>query len=312
MQLRGMVREVLPFVLAMLLGACSNSAPADTAAHGDEQGDTRPVASASKSGKQDAKNVSNDNLGSSIVKPPSPDSVLYFIYQKDGDGSTFYEVDYGSWVGYWYGYQFDFDGKRYFTGFGYKTPEKLGEEEQDTLTDPEGKVAISQATFLLETKGGKTAWSLVEMDGFVGEFGANEKPSAVDPARQPQSYQTQDGRFLLAVPTTDFSTGVKTAGFALFVFDPQEREPLRDQHWAYVGTIAAGEDNSTACDEGRVMPCVASKGVLAFKPADDGGLPTLQVALSGTTIDAPGKTRALGPADTITYDYDMGQGSYQP
>ena len=43
----------------------------------------------------------------SELKPPSADSVLYFIYQRDGDGAVSYKVDGGATVSYWYGHAFE-------------------------------------------------------------------------------------------------------------------------------------------------------------------------------------------------------------
>ena len=298
----------LLMAVTVMMAACDIHAPSGAAANRDGEASRQTT---SRPNKQEAPSVPTNEQDVSSVAPPSPDSVLYFIYKKDGDGATSYEVDYGSWVGYWYGYEFDLKGKRYFTGFGYKTPEKFGEEEEGEESGSDGPVAISQATFLLETKEGKTAWSILETDGFVGEFGANEKPLGVDRARRPQSYETPDGRLLLAVPTADFSNGVAVDGFALFVYDPEGRVKLRDKHWAYLGNIAAGEDNSAACDEGNVMPCVSSKGTLSFQPSGD-GMPSLRVEMEGTAIASPGKTRELGAADAVTYAYDRERNSYQP
>ncbi|WP_242108039.1 hypothetical protein [Luteimonas aquatica] len=297
-------------LVVLLSGACAKAPEGSTAAA--ESGATASQADspASSTKKQDVPTVPNDNQNATAIKPPAADSVLYVIYKKDGDGATSYEVDFGSRVTYWYGHQFDFKGKHYFTGFAYKTAEKVGEEEKEA---PEGKVAISQATFELTKPQDKAPWKLLETDGFVGEFGDNGKAVDIDDQRQPQTFETQDGRLLLAVPTSGFASGVATTGFALFVFDPSEVDKLRDQHWAYVGSIVAGEDNAAACDEGKVMPCVSSTGTLAFQAAKDGGgLPALHVAKSGTTIEAPGKTRALGAQDAATYAYDKEQNSYNP
>lgn len=254
--------------------------------------------------------MADDRQGSS-VSPPTAGNVLHTIYGVDGTSAVSYAVDDDSTVAYWYGHAFDFEGKHYFTGFAYKTPEKVTDEEKAALPDPEGTVAISQATFLLDRSMGTKPWALQEADGYVGEFGSDEKPLAVDDKRKPQSVETRDGRLLLAIPTSDFAAGVTTTGFALFVFDPGEVVKIRDKHWAYVGHIVTGTDNELACDEGNVMPCASSRGTLTFQPPADGtGLPTLQVAVTGTTIASPGKTRTLGAADTMTYAYDGRTNSY--
>lgn len=301
---------ILLALSALLIGGCNPKAPdgALGAPHASSQ-----AREALASSKQQGDSRMTDDKQGSAVSPPTASSVLYTIYGVDGDGASSYVVDYDSTVAYWYGLAFDFKGKHYFTGFAYKTPEKLTDEEKAASPGPESTVALSQATFVLGTAAGKKPWALQETDGYVGEFGSEEKPLAVDDKRKPQSVETRDGRLLLAIPTSDFAAGVTTTGFALFVFDPGEVAKIRDKHWAYVGYIVTGDDNELACDEGNVMPCASSRGTLTFESAEDGtGLPTLQVAVTGTTIASPGKTRALGVADTRTYAYDTSKNSYTP
>ncbi|RXY90019.1 hypothetical protein DD607_27515, partial [Salmonella sp. 3DZ2-4SM] len=87
-------------------------------------------------------------------------------------------------------------------------------------------------------------------------------------------------------------------------FNPKRSEDdLDSKVWRYVGSVRTGEDNSAACDDGNVMPCTDSDGELAFV-ADGKGLPQLTVPFKGTTIEAPGKTRALGAGDTVHYRFD--------
>ncbi len=93
-------------------------------------------------------------------------------------------------------------------------------------------------------------------------------------------------------------------GYALLLFNPKRSEDDVDgKTWRYVGSVRTGEDNSAACDEGNVMPCTDSDGELAFV-ADGNGLPRLTVSFKGTTIDAPGRTRALGAGDAVHYTFD--------
>lgn len=70
------------------------------------------------------------------LQPPRADSVLYFISNVDGDGATSYEVANGSWIHYWYGFQFELGGTRYYTGFAWETPERFGAESQDHSPAP--------------------------------------------------------------------------------------------------------------------------------------------------------------------------------
>ena len=114
----------------------------------------------------------------SELKPPSADSVLYFIYQRDGDGAVSYKVDGGATVSYWYGHAFELNGKHYFTGFGSRSVGE-GPEGDNGMMDPE-HVAISQATFTRVEKDGKVEWSKPDTDGYVGEFGRLGRADEVD------------------------------------------------------------------------------------------------------------------------------------
>lgn len=245
------------------------------------------------------------------LKPPSPDSILYFIYQRDGDGAHAYELDGGATVSYWLGHEFELGGKRYFTGFASKTNDRdLPDGDMYRMED--GRVAISQATFTRIDESDAPVWSRPDTDGDVGEFGRNDRAEEIDASRQVQSHATADGRMLLAVPTRDFESGVETRAFALFLFDPGNVDQLPFRSWSYLGSIPAGEDNSAACADGEVMPCAASMGVLSFEPATDVGLPRLRITPSGNIIAAPGEVRALGLQDASTYVFDAETGSYRP
>ena len=52
--------------------------------------------------------------------------------------------------------------------------------------------------------------------------------------------------------------------------------------------------------------------ILTFEPASDGGLPALKVTPMGNTNAGPGKVRALGPADAVTYRFDANAERYTP
>ena len=232
----------------------------------------------------------------SELKPPSADSVLYFIYQRDGDGAVSYKIDGGATVSYWYGHAFDLNGKHYFTGFGSKSQGE-GPEGDDGMMDPE-HVAISQATFTRVEKEGKVEWSKPDTDGYVGEFGRMGRPEQIDESRKAQSFTTGDGRYLLAVPTQDFVNGTDVRMFSLLLFDPGNVDKLGFRQWGYLGSIPVGYDNSDACDGGEVMSCAASSGTLTFEQTD-AGLPHLKISFKGTTIASPGKVRDMTDADTV-------------
>lgn len=250
----------------------------------------------------------NKEEAMSELKPPSADSVLYFIYQRDGDGAVSYKVDGGATVSYWYGHAFDLKGKHYFTGFGSKS-EGEGPEGENGMMDPD-HVAISQATFTRVEKEGKAEWSKPDTDGYVGEFGRMGRAEQIDESRKAQSFTTGDGRYLLAVPTRDFVNGTDVRMFALLLFDPDNVDALGFRQWGYLGSIPVSYDNSDACDGGEVMPCAASSGTLAFEQAG-AGLPDLKVVSKGTTIAAPGKVRDMTEADTVVYTFDQSTQRYE-
>ena len=166
--------------------------------------------------------------------------------------------------------------------------------------------------FKLVEKDGKVEWSKPDTDGYVGEFGRLGRADEVDTSRKAQGYATADGRYVLAVPTRDFMNGEEVQSFAMFLFDPDGKDALSFRQWGYVGSVRVGGDNRAACSDGQMMPCTASTGDLTFEPASDGGLPALRVTPSGNTSAGPGKVRALGPADAVTYRFDANAERYTP
>ncbi|KAF1716010.1 hypothetical protein CSC74_12645 [Pseudoxanthomonas yeongjuensis] len=257
--------------------------------------------------------MANDHQNEAVTQPPSPSSALYFIYQKDGDGALSYEVENGSWTTYWYGYQFDLDGKHYYTGFAYDTPFKFSKAEQESEPAPETKATIAQSTFLLTAPGTDKPWTFQGSDRSVGEFGAYEKGNEIDDKREPQSYRTPGGNLLLAIPTWYLASGTRISSFDLLVFNPHELTKTDQQRWVYVGNVVVGADNGAACDEedGGKIACASSAGTLSFVPQAQDDLPLLRVARSGTEIAEGGKLRTLGPADSAEYRYDANSKQYQ-
>lgn len=115
------------------------------------------------------------------------------------------------------------------------------------------------------------------MEHTIGMFGAYERAEAVDTGRKPLDYRTPEGKLLLAVPTQGFDNGTSFEGYALFVFNPGPRDELKDKVWTYVGSILTGDDNSAACADGDVMPCVAKTGKLTFTAQNGSDMPRLTV-----------------------------------
>ena len=286
--------KILPLLLlaafAVFVGGCNGATP--------RSADTATQATSPQQKEEDM----------SELKPPSADSVLYFIYQRDGDGAVSYKVDGGATVSYWYGHAFELNGKHYFTGFGTRSVGE-GPEGDNGMMDPE-HVAISQATFTRVEKDGKSQWSKPDTDGYVGEFGRMGRAEQIDESRKAQSFTTGDGRYLLAVPTWDFVNGTDVRMFALLLFDPDNVDALEFRQWGYLGSIPVSYDNSDACDGGEVMTCAASSGTLAFEQAG-AGLPDLKVISKGTTIAAPGKVREMTEADTVVYTFDEVKQRYE-
>ncbi|WP_164109118.1 hypothetical protein [Stenotrophomonas muris] len=238
------------------------------------------------------------------VTPPDAPTVMYFIYQVDGDGATSYEVQNGSVATFWFGHRFTLDGTTYYTGFSWDTREHYGKPGEQQPAGPDDRANLAEATFVLAGGDAKKPWKFRGQEWTIGALGAYDKADDVDTRRKPIEHRTADGRLLLAVPTSSFDRGISSSGYALLLFNPKRSEDdLDSKVWRYVGSVRTGEDNSAACDDGNVMPCTDSDGELAFV-ADGNGLPQLIVTFKGTTIEAPGKTRALGAGDTVHYRFD--------
>ena len=297
-------RLVFSLLTLLLVGACSAETSEDLP--GKEPG------KAVEANDKDVPVVKNDSR-KTVVQPPSPSSVLYLIFQKDGDGASSYEVENGSWATYWYGYSFDLGGKHYFTGFASQTPDKYGKSEEENNPAPDAKVTLTQATLFTTTPDAQKPWTFQGSERFIGEFGSYEKANEVDQTREAQSYETPSGKLLLAVPTWYLVSGTRVSSFDLFVFNPDELTKVDERRWTYLGNIVAGEDNGAACDDeaGAAMPCVKSTGALSFVAQEGADLPLIRIAMSGTEIVSAGKTRSMGSEDNVEYRYDSTKKQYQ-
>lgn len=297
-------RKFLLVLMVLLIGACNAKTPENVSGKAANP----PV----KPTDKEVPVMNNESQKAAEVQPPSPSSVLYFIYQKDGDGALSYEVENGSWTTYWYGYRFELDGKQYYTGFAYDTPFKFSKAEQESDPAPEAKATIAQSTFVLTAPGTENPWTFQGSDRDVGEFGAYEKGNEIDETRKPQTYQTPDGKLLLALPTWYLATGVQVNTFDLLLFNPHELK-IDDKRWDYLGNIVIGTDNGAACDEtpGAKQACAKSTGSLSFAPQEGSNFPLLKVQRSGTETVSAGKVRTLGSGDTYEYRYDSEKKQYQ-
>ncbi|MBO9519605.1 MAG: hypothetical protein J7493_16200 [Porphyrobacter sp.] len=284
---------ILPVLLGTLAAGCHAKAP--DAASRDQTAST----------SQNAANASAQ------LQRPSPALVLGSIYQAGGSiGDTSpLPLENGSEANFWYGHEFELNGKRYYTGFAYNTPAKYSREE--SYPAPDAQVTLTQATFVLRENDGEPAWSFEGAEPYIGEFGSYENADTVDAARQVKSHATVDGRLLLAIPTKVFHSGNSSLSYALFLFVPGEQPDVDAKSWTYLGSVAAGEENSAACDDGIVMPCISSIGTLTFTQRRGGGLPDIRIAMTGTTIKARNTARKLGPEDAVSYSYDSQTKTYQ-
>ena len=228
---------------------------------------------------------------------------MHTIYQVDGQGKDSYEVANGSVATYWYGHAFELNGTRYFTGFTWDTRERYGKPGEDDAGPDPGQPGRSHLH--ADRLHARQALAVRGMTNTIGNFGAYEKPEFVDPKRKHAA-----GQLVLALPTDGFDNGTSFTGYALFVFNPGPRDELKDKVWTYVGSVNTGSDNSAACADGDVMPCVSSQGELSFAAHGGSDMPRISVKVSGTTITGPGKTRQLGAADTVTYHYDAAGKKY--
>ena len=208
---------------------------------------------------------------------------MHTIYQVDGQGKDSYEVANGSVATYWYGHAFELNGTRYFTSFTWDTRERYGKPGEDDA-GPDTQVNLAEATYTLTGSTPDKPWQFRGMTNTIGNFGAYEKPEFVDPKRKPVEYRTPAGKLVLAVPTDGFDNGTSFTGYALFVFNPGPRDELKDKVWTYVGSVNTGSDNSAACADGDVMPCVSSQGELSFAAHGGSDMPRISIKVSGTTI----------------------------
>jgi len=214
--------------------------------------------------------------------------VIKAIFGENGDGSSSYPVGSGSWATFWYGHSYTTNDTRYFSGFAYQSPaHPPGTEEVDD--PPSAKATLTQATFRLEN----SRWAKVVTQRDLGDLGARGRADSVDAKRSVQSYTVAPNQFVLAVPTdAQIEQGVVQKNYEILRHEP-------DGHWNYFGTIEAGTDDSAGCDGGRVFPCNAVSGKIAFVAAE--GMPEIRV-----TLDHGGNAPEI-----LTYRFSTEESSYQ-
>lgn len=289
----------LAALLSMSLAACSS---------GDAPAQPAPPSKDTPASREDVPPVTTPAPPKMAAQPPSPSSMLYLIYQKDGDGALSYEVDDGAVATWWFGHAFDLGGRHWYTGFAYNTPEIYGPKDANPVPAPGDKVNITAATLFKDSAGSEQEWTIDGAYPTIGEFGAYERAGEIDKTRKLESRETGDGRMVLAVPVIFFANGVDTASYEVFLFDSADLQLEANadrKRWTYVGNVFAGEDNDADCgQEPGDRACYQTKGTLSFGAPGDGGLPTIRIAMSGSGAEA---------ASGITeYRYDPASKQYQP
>lgn len=289
----------LAVLMSMSLAACTG---------GDAPAQPAPPSKDTTASRQDVTPVTTPAPPKMAAQPPSPSSILYLIYQKDGDGALSYEVDDGAVATWWFGHAFDLGGKHWYTGFAYNTPEIYGPKDENAVPAPGSKVNITAATLFKDSAGSEKEWTIDSAYPTIGEFGAYERAGEIDKTRKLESRETGDGRMVLAVPVTFFANGLDSASYEVFLFDSADMQlevNAGRQRWAYVGNVAAGEDNDADCgQEPGDRACHRTKGTLSFGTPGDGGLPTIRITMTGASAET---------ADGITdYRYDTASKQYQP
>ncbi|EGD06750.1 hypothetical protein XVE_5083 [Xanthomonas vesicatoria ATCC 35937] len=296
-----LVRKI-PLILAIAMIAACKPAAMDTT---PPKTTATAASTTPKPSDKDASPMQDATQGSTQqLQPPRPDSVLYFISNIDGDGATSYEVANGSWINYWYGFQFELSGRRYYTGFAWETPELYGAERENHYAAPDTKVTLAHATFVTSEPGSKSQWKLLGVEPYIGEFGGSEKGNEVDTERKPQTWTTPSGDMLLALPTWYLVSGVRMRTIDVLLFNPHELTKTDENMWRHLATLEAGSNNDASCgpDSPGSIPCIDVTGTLAIVPQDGSDMPLLRVSVPG----------AASQGDTVTeYLYDASQKTYR-
>jgi hypothetical protein len=235
-----------------------------------------------------------------VLKGVWGEGVLNGVSGEEGDGSSSYVLPpssetSGDVVSLWFNYHFWIAGERYYTGFTTLEP---GEG------DPEAVLLFGQETYRFDFAGRKPFWKLLHSQNNVGEIPGKMKADQIDETRDPEQYMTSDQHLVLAIPTTNFASGQTINSFTIFAFDPTESDLGKYKSWQYLGSVAAGGENSASCGADLPTPCVSSTGKLSFVPPGSGAMPVILVNLSGTQLTGPGKTRTLGAKDAVYYKFD--------
>lgn len=258
-----------------------------------------------------ANSASRSNTGD--VPDPSPGSVIRQVYgdsiegevSDDSTSSQLASYNGGHVVSLWYNYHFTLSGRQYYTGFTVLEPAEGSTSYRGVL--------FGHLTYVLKNDDGKPSWVSSYGDRATAEVPGIMRAPQIDDTRSPQTFITSDKNLVLAIPTTDFENGETFTNFTIFSFDPNKNDLGDYKSWTYLGTVAAGGENSANCGEGLPMPCVSSTGNLSFVAPTRGAskMPTIRVTLSGTEVAGPGETKALGTADAVNYKINTTTKQYE-
>ncbi|KRG75638.1 hypothetical protein ABB30_11555 [Stenotrophomonas ginsengisoli] len=238
-------------------------------------------------------------VDSAPVPVPRVDNVLSLISDVDGDGTLSYAIANGATINYWHGQQFVLQGKSYYTGFAWLSPAVFGEQE-DEYPDPGQKAVLAQATFVLGSDAQQPwHWEGSELD--IGQFGAHGQGSAVDSARQVQTWAMHNGDLLLAVPTRYDTPGATGRAVEILHFSATLPAQADDRRWRHLGTLEAGSDNSASC--GEANPRIACRDVSAHLRFEQ---------VSGQQFPLLWLDFAQASESSLRYRYEAPSRTYQP
>jgi hypothetical protein len=153
---------------------------------------------------------------------------------------------------------------------------------------------------------------MVTADRSIGEFGGSEKGDPVSKTAAAQTFPLAGGNALLAVPTNaSVGEGQYQQAAELFSLDAAKHS------WNYVGRVATGASNADNCADSAknadLPPCWSYTGKLAFVAQAGSPMPSIHVAVQGTTYGAAGhQVRKVTDADNADYRFDSKTQTYQP
>ena len=218
-------------------------------------------------------------------------TVMHTIYQVDGQGKDSYEVANGSVATYWWPrLRTERHALLHRLHLGHR--ERYGKPGEDDA-GPDTRSTWPKPPHA-DRLHARQALAVSRHDQHHRQFRRLRKARVRRPQAQARRIPHAAGQLVLALPTDGFDNGTSFTGYALFVFNPGPRDELKDKVWTYVGSVNTGSDNSAACADGDVMPCVSSQGELSF--AAHGGSDMPASASRSAAPLSPGRARPASSA----------------